>query len=176
MSPGVLLYGPPASGKDTVTAALSKLDERFRLFQRLKDGPGRTAGYRMVSAEQFDRLAKDGGLVWTNTRYRARYAIDRAELMNMVDSGVIPVVHAGQPAVIAAVTQATPHVSWLVVALCTDRETARTRIEARATGDAAERLAAWDETEPLPSAHLQIDTAVTSPDAAAAAIHAAISR
>jgi len=36
---GVLLYGPPAAGKDTVSAALIAVDARYVLFERLKVGP-----------------------------------------------------------------------------------------------------------------------------------------
>ncbi|MGV9303830.1 hypothetical protein ACWDLG_10705 [Nonomuraea sp. NPDC003727] len=35
---GIVLYGPPASGKDTVTAALRRLDPRFVLLPKLKVG------------------------------------------------------------------------------------------------------------------------------------------
>ncbi|WP_082853971.1 MULTISPECIES: kinase [Nocardia] len=174
MSTGVLLYGPPASGKDTVTAALSRLDPQFQLFERLKDGPGRTTGYRMISPERFDQLRDSGDLIWTNTRYRARYAIDRSGLLQLLEAGRIPVVHAGQPEAISAVVAATPAVSWTVVALRVDRDAAISRIAARATGDFAERLAAWDETPSLTSPALTIDTTRTPPDAAASLIRSTV--
>jgi hypothetical protein len=41
---GVILYGPPGAGKDTVTAALTSPDARFQLFRRIKAGAGRTMG------------------------------------------------------------------------------------------------------------------------------------
>lgn len=47
--PAVMLYGPPAAGKDTVTEALIRLDRSYRLYQRLKVGAGRTDGYRMTT-------------------------------------------------------------------------------------------------------------------------------
>ncbi|MEV0105716.1 kinase [Nocardia sp. NPDC050799] len=174
MNIGVLLYGPPASGKDTVTAALSRLDPQFQLFERLKDGPGRTAGYRKISPERFDQLRDSGDLIWTNTRYRARYAIDRPGLLQLLETGCIPVVHAGQPEVIGAVVAATPPVSWTVIELQVDRDEAISRITARATGDFAERIAAWDETPSLTSPALTIDTTLTSPDAAASLIRSTV--
>jgi guanylate kinase len=52
MSQGILLYGPPASGKDTITVELCELNQTYGAFERLKIGSGRTRGYRMGSADQ----------------------------------------------------------------------------------------------------------------------------
>jgi predicted PilT family ATPase len=38
MRSGILLYGPPAAGKDTITTALAALDARYAPFRRLKVG------------------------------------------------------------------------------------------------------------------------------------------
>lgn len=124
----------------------------------------------MVSSDEFDKLLDAGALIWSNARYGARYAIDKPGLLQLLDAGCIPVVHAGQPGVITAVTNATPNVRWVTVELRTDRATARARIEGRATGDLNARLQAWDETVALATAELTIDTASTPPDVAAAAI------
>ncbi|WP_324188671.1 kinase [Nocardia flavorosea] len=157
-----------------MTVALSRTDPDFQLFERIKDGPGRTSGYRMTSPEQFSQLLEAGDLIWTNTRYRARYAIDRTGLLQLLESGRIPVVHAGQPEVIDAVVAATPGVSWTVVELHSDRATAISRITERATGDFDERLAAWDETPPLAAPNIRIDTTITTPDEAARLIRSTV--
>ena len=39
---GVILYGPPAAGKDTVTRELTTLEGEVHLFSRVKAGSGRT--------------------------------------------------------------------------------------------------------------------------------------
>ncbi|WP_194826862.1 AAA family ATPase [Nocardia sp. XZ_19_231] len=166
MKPGIILYGAPATGKDTVTEALSGIDPRYRLFERLKSGPGRTAGYRMTDAHEFDRLEKADLLVWVNARYGARYAIDRPALDRLVAAGLIPVVHAGQPEVIDAVRTAMPTVRWTVVQLQCAVDIAKERIAARNTGDDAERLSAHAAT-PTVCADLTIDTGLLSPDEAA---------
>ena len=74
---GVILYGPPASGKDTVTAALTELNPRYAQFARLKVGAGKSAGYRMGTAEQLRELEAAGDVVYANTRYGNTYVIDR---------------------------------------------------------------------------------------------------
>ncbi|MFY1656989.1 kinase [Micromonospora sp. WMMD1274] len=163
---GVILYGPPAAGKDTITRALRDLDPACRLFQRLKAGPGRTAGYRMTTVEHIDQLRAAGDVVWENHRYGAVYVVDRPTLeADLIDH--IPVLHLGQVDAVQAVRSSLPDVHWLTVYVHCARNIARNRITARATGDTAARLRAWDETAPLPDASLAIDTGTTSPADAA---------
>jgi len=73
-------YGPPASGKDTITAALTRLDARFTLLPKLKVGTGRADGYEFVSAEHLDKLRDAGRLVAETRRYGNVYAIDRQSI------------------------------------------------------------------------------------------------
>jgi len=172
----VVLYGPPAAGKNTITSALTREDGQYRLFLRLKAGPGRTAGYRMVTVDQLDALRRvPGEIVWENQRYGAVYAVDRSGLVAMLDLGQVPVLHLGQVAAVAAVTSASPDVRWLVVALTCPRAVAAQRIVQRATGDTAARLAAFDATEMLPGADLTIDTSAVTPEQSATRIRALIS-
>lgn len=159
---GVLLYGGPAVGKDTVTTALSGLDSRFRLFQRLKAGPGRTAGYRMADLEEIARLRQAGEVLWENERYSAVYVVDRPELKRVLADGYFPVVHLGQQAAVEAIQAAAPTVRWAVVELWCPRPIAAARIEARGTGDTADRLRAWAETGHLRHPDLFIDTSLVS--------------
>ncbi|MFI5501768.1 kinase [Nocardia asteroides] len=166
MKSGVILFGGPATGKDTVTRALSRLDARYRLFERLKAGPGRTEGYRMTDSSELERLDLAGELVYVNSRYGARYAIDKPTLTALATEGFIPVVHAGQPQVIDALREAMPDIHWTVVQLQCTTETARRRIADRATGDDSERLAAREET-PSILADLTIDTDHIQPAQAA---------
>lgn len=161
---GVVLYGPPASGKDTVTRELVALDSRFQLFRRLKSGAGRTEGYRLVDAARMRSVSDD--LVWTNERYGAVYAVDRAGLAEAFSAGV-PVVHLGQPEAVRAVCHAVDGVRWLVVALWCDRVTADERLRGRGSVDVAERLAAWDQTPTLPPPACTINTGIVSPSTTA---------
>jgi guanylate kinase len=174
MNRAVILYGAPATGKDTVTTALVQLDSRFQLFERMKAGPGRTTGYRMTTPDTLNSLCRAGEIVWLNERYNARYAIDRPGLQALIQAGKVPVVHAGQPEVIPAVTGSMSDVEWTVVELRCSRETAHARIVARDTGDTPARLAAWDSTPKLTSASAVIDTDLTTSSEAAQLIRSTV--
>ncbi|MEW2444838.1 kinase [Micromonospora marina] len=167
---GVILYGPPAAGKDTITRALHDLDARYHLFSRLKVGPGRTDGYRMSNDASLEELRRSGDVVWENQRYGSRYVVDRPSLARDLSAGM-PVVHLGQREAVAAVTAAIPDARWSVVCLWCPREVAEQRIIARRTGDTKARLHAWDTTEPLSGADLTLNTAELSPVEAAERIH-----
>jgi guanylate kinase len=172
--PAVILHGPPAAGKDTVTKALTRLDESYRLYRRLKVGAGRTAGYRMTTSSHINTLRSAGSVVWENRRYDALYVIDRVWLTGMLET-CIPVLHVGQPEAVEAVTAALPPATqWITVWLWCPRDVAAGRITERGTADTAERLRAWDETAPLPEADISINTAETHPIDAAATIHSQV--
>lgn len=173
-SVGVLLYGPPASGKDTITEALTAESPLFELFRRLKVGAGRTRGYRMASATEIAALESRGHILYENQRYGARYLVDQPELARLLSAGRIPVVHLGQPEAIAPIVAATPATRWLIVEVWCPREEAARRGSARGTGDLPARLRAWDETSRLADPDLRIDTAHTAPDAAAELIAGAV--
>ncbi|CUW33333.1 phosphotransferase-like protein [Streptomyces reticuli] len=172
---GVVLYGPPAAGKDTVTAALNQLDPRYAQFARLKVGSGKSSGYRMSTAEQLHLLEAAGDVIYANTRYGNTYVIDRPGLDAAFEAGV-PVIHLGQVDGIRALVDGYP-AHWDVVLLwCSREETAR-RSEDRGDPDTAARLAAWDATRKDLDVHaamawdLTVDTTMTSPDETTQRVH-----
>jgi guanylate kinase len=172
--PAMILYGPPAAGKDTVTEALTQLDESYRLYRRLKVGAGRTVGYRMTTLSHVNALRSAGSVVWETRRYDALYVVDRASLTDMLEV-CIPVLHVGQIGAVKTVTATLPPVTqWVTVWLWCPRDIAAARITDRGTGDTAARLRAWDETAPLPDADISINTAEVRPADTAAAIHSQV--
>ncbi|MFI8090015.1 guanylate kinase [Streptomyces sp. NPDC086080] len=175
-SHGILLYGPPASGKDTVTAALTELDPRYVPFTRLKIGSGRTKGYRMGSQEQLAELEARGDVIYRNDRYGNIYVVDRPGLEHAMEGSRVPVLHLGQMAGIEQVTARFP-AHWTRVLLWCPRETTARRSPLRGDTDTDARLAAWDATRVDLAAHphsewdLRMDTEETAPHEAAKRIH-----
>lgn len=167
----MILYGPPASGKDTVTTALTELHPKYAQFARLKVGSGKSTGYRMGTAEQLRELEAAGDVVYANARYGNTYAIDRPGIDATFAAGV-PVVHLGQVDGIRALVDGYP-ADWAVVLLWCPREVTEQRSAGRGDSDTAARLAAWDATREDLDAHpgttwdLTVDTTAASPQDAA---------
>ncbi|MFI1621824.1 guanylate kinase [Streptomyces lydicus] len=168
---GVILYGPPAAGKDTITTALTELNSRYAQFARLKVGTGKSTGYRMGTAAQLRELEAAGDVVYANARYGNTYVLDRPGLNTAFVAGV-PVVHLGQVDGIRALVDGYP-AAWAVVLLWCPREVTEQRSVGRGDRDTAARLAAWDATREDLDAHpdiawdLTVDTAAASPQDAA---------
>ncbi|MEV7275095.1 guanylate kinase [Streptomyces bacillaris] len=164
---GVILYGPPASGKDTVTTALTELDSKYAQFARLKVGTGKSTGYRMGTAEQLRELEASGGIVYSNARYGNTYVIDAPGLDAAFAAGV-PVVHLGQVDGIHALVDGYP-ADWSVVLLWCPREVTEQRSAGRGDSDTTARLAAWDATRKDLDTHpgtpwdLTVDTTEAAP-------------
>lgn len=171
MTKGVVLYGPPAAGKDTLTRALTALAPQYTQFARLKVGSGKNTGYRMGTTEQLHALSAAGGVIYANSRYGNTYVIDRPGLDGAFAAGV-PVVHLGQVDGIRALVSGYV-ADWLVVLLWCPRETTAQRSEERGDSDTSARLAAWDATREDLDAHpdmawdLTVDTTAVSPQEAA---------
>ncbi|MEV8630710.1 guanylate kinase [Streptosporangium sp. NPDC051023] len=183
MSPiGIVLYGPPASGKDTITTALYRLDLRFVLLPKLKAGTGRAEGYELVTAERLATLRGAGRLVVETHRYGNTYAVDQQSIDDLTTAGIVPIAHMGNIADLRRLVGREPD-SWLRVLLWVPREVTEQRSHDRGDADTGKRLAAWDETLADLEAntdkgffHLRIHTDQLSADAAAREIMTAYDR
>lgn len=175
---GVILYGPPASGKDAVTAELCSLSSTYTYFEKLKVGAGRTRGYRMITEESLASLRDSGNLIHEIERYGAKYAIDGPGLDALFGDGRAPIVHMGQVAGVDAVHEYRAH--WLDVLLWCSKDVAEARLRQRGSADINDRLIAWRATLAdlgsfaEPRFTLSVRTDVVTPAAAAALIHAAM--
>ncbi|MEV7547700.1 guanylate kinase [Streptomyces sp. NPDC089915] len=180
MRQGVILYGPPAAGKDTVTTALTGLRPEYRQFARLKVGLGKAAGYRMGTMEQLRALEAVGGLVYANHRYGNTYVIDVPGLDDAFARGV-PVIHLGQVEGVRALV-AGYAADWSLVLLWCPREVTAQRSAGRGDSDTTARLEAWDATREDVDGHqdtawdLTVDTTEVSPDEAARLIDRLLAR
>ncbi|MFB7175170.1 guanylate kinase [Streptomyces sp. NPDC056254] len=174
---GVVLFGPPAAGKDTVSAALTRLDDRYGQLTKIKVGSGRTTGYRMAGHAELDALRAAGRVVLETTRYGNTYAIDRDDMDAMTGAGRVPVVHLGSVDHLRTFNAAVRE-PWLCVLLWVPRDVCERRSQERGDRDTADRLAAWDEAladlkavpqdeEPF---HLLMRTDHSSPSATAAVV------
>ncbi|MER5839783.1 guanylate kinase [Streptomyces prasinus] len=141
----VVLYGPPTAGKDTLTAALTAADSRFQLLTKLKQGTGRSAGYRFITEDELDELRAQDRVVVETRRYGNVYVIDRHSLEELQGRGKVPVVHMGNVADLRALLAGTGS-GWLRVLLWVPRDVCEKRSRQREDADTAKRLVAWDET------------------------------
>lgn len=141
----VVLYGPPTAGKDTITTALAAAHQRFRLVTKLKQGSGRTTGYRFVTAAELEGLRARGRIVVETHRYGNVYAVDRQDLDDMRVHGLVPVVHIGNVTDMRALVTGCP-ANWIKVLLWVSRDVCAERSRVRRDADAPARLTAWDET------------------------------
>jgi guanylate kinase len=124
----------------------------------------------MVDDSALNTLRINGEIIWEHRRYGAVYAIDRGELIRQLADHVV-VIHLGQLGAVDAVTGAVPATHWVVAYLWCERDIAAARIAARGTGDADQRLWAWDQTEPPGRADLTINTGAVDAAEAARLIH-----
>ncbi|MGW7439526.1 guanylate kinase [Streptomyces sp. NPDC054849] len=174
---GIVLFGPPAAGKDTISAALAGLDSRYGQLPKIKVGSGRTAGYRMADPEELDALRAAGRVVLETTRYGNTYAVDRGDLEAMTRAGRVPLVHMGSVEHLRTFNAAVGE-PWLCVLLWVPRDVCEQRSQGRGDRDTADRLAAWDEARAdlnaVPAGeklfHLLVGTDRTNPSRAAALV------
>lgn len=168
---GVILYGPPAAGKDSTDRALRERSADYVHFARIKVGSGNEDAYRMVTRGVLNELRLQRDVIWENRRYGAIFAVDRPGLAEALDSG-IPVIHLGQPEAVDAVVTAFPEVRWTVVELWCPVDVAELRLKEGGDSDLVQhmRMEAWHETPKLDLADVRVDTSLVFPEFVASMI------
>ena len=139
---GVVLFGPPASGKDTVTACMDAMYPDVALYEKLKTGAGRSLGYRFIDADELDQRRRSGRLT-SVVRYGNQYSVDHAELDAWELQGRIPVVHTTD---LDELGNLAARAGWLVVGLWARRRIAAERLLARGDLELSQRLDLWSSS------------------------------
>ncbi|MFF3671089.1 nucleoside/nucleotide kinase family protein [Microtetraspora malaysiensis] len=168
---GIVLYGPPASGKSTITAALADTDPQFTLLRKLKVGTGRTDEYDFVTAEHLEQLREAGRLLVETRRYGNTYAVDACTVEAMAEADQIPIVHVGSVADLHQLTDSGG--DWLRVRLWVPRELCEQRSQSRGDTDTDKRLQAWDEAQTDLNVHAEtatFDLSISTQDAEAVVV------
>lgn len=145
----MLLSGTPASGKDTLTAELNKIDNRFVHFKKHKIASGGKMDdtYYLISKDKFDNMAKNNQFVQYHYRYDRGYGVSADELKRLKELNKIPVIHVGKYENIIKFKEFGIK-NILSILVYTDRNTTKKRLELRHSEDISEinkRLDAYDE-------------------------------
>jgi guanylate kinase len=141
---GIIFYGPPASGKDTVSNLLERTQCGYAIYKKLKVGGGKTETYRMTSEENLQHLEAAGHIIYLNRRYGNSYAIDSNLLDILIENSIVPIVHIGQCEALLAVNQYP--LQWTQILLWCPRAVTAERARGRNDTDLHARLEAWDAT------------------------------
>ncbi|GAA5085787.1 hypothetical protein GCM10023259_098330 [Thermocatellispora tengchongensis] len=138
----MLLLGPPAGGKSTITQALHDLDPRFVLLRVLRVGVERGEEYHVITEDQLQVLRAAGRIILETRNGDRGYAIDAHPIDHMTTAELIPVVHVANCADLRSLTS---WADWLSVLLWVPREVCEQRARRRGDPDVAETLKAWEE-------------------------------
>lgn len=146
--PVLLLSGTPASGKDTITSLLLKLNPRFRHFKkhRASDQPKNDGTYVHVTPEEFHVMADQGEFLQHHYRYDRGYGVSLKVLNQHWANEEIPIIHVGKYENIAPLR--TQEVNATSVLLMASLPETRRRLKQRHVNDTPEidrRIAAYHE-------------------------------
>jgi guanylate kinase len=97
-NPVLLLSGTPASGKDTTTSLLVKLNPRFRHFKKHRGSnqPKTDGTYIHVTPDEFAVMSDHGEFLQHHYRYDRGYGVSLKELNQHWAKGEIPIIHVGK--------------------------------------------------------------------------------
>lgn len=139
----LVLAGPPAVGKDTLTLKLEKLYSKFILFDKLKTGGGRRKTYRRISSEEFTRMSAAGSMVSEVRQHGSCYGVDREHLQALINADFVPVIHTAHESEWKALSA---HDGFVGIILWAAPDVAHKRLldrDGKNSATMAERLELW---------------------------------
>lgn len=95
----VLLSGMPASGKDTITERICKLNLRYvpiKKFRSIDVNDSIKDTYYNISKEEFREKIMKKDFVQYHERYGRYYGIDKEVLLQLLKEDKIPIIHIGR--------------------------------------------------------------------------------
>ena len=94
----ILLSGTPASGKDTLTSELIKINSRYVHFKKHKIATGGRLDetYYLIEKNEFDSMVDNDDFIQYHYRYDRGYGISKKELKLICGEGKIPIIHVGK--------------------------------------------------------------------------------
>lgn len=135
----VILCGPPASGKDTITTALKGLGdyEKVRLH---RTGPRPKEGYIHVDDEQFEILKRENHFIEHHTTYGRQYGVSIGELLITSIKHKYSVIHLGSPKQALEIKKNLPQDIVKIIYLWNTRTELQERLHLRYQDNADEIL------------------------------------
>lgn len=135
----LVLFGTPASGKDTISKELEILGT-YEMLRKAKFGSGRSVGYRMLGQEPDPRQ-----VISSVSRYGNKYYVLESELQEVIERNRIPIVCT------TSVTEVTDVRVWadkhgfnlVLVGLVTSFSTFKNRSNQRGDVDTQSRADSW---------------------------------
>lgn len=142
---GLIIYGPPASGKTSIASALKSYTDKFVPFRKIKCGGTTSDEYRQADPAKIAALRNSRSIIYENSRYGNLYVVDKSEVDRIFAQSRIPIIHIGQIEGIRAIK--SYHAAWTSVLLWCSDKVSEERLHARGSQDVEERLSIWLETK-----------------------------
>lgn len=145
----ILLSGTPASGKDTITEKLNRINSKFELFRKHKFGLGgkKDQTYIHIEEKDFNSLINSSEFIQYHTRYDRGYGVSKKELESLLRLQLVPIIHVGKYENILPFKR-FDQISCFNVLLTASKESTIKRLSIRHPNDINEqskRLAAYNE-------------------------------
>ncbi len=96
----ILLCGPPASGKDSITEAVCNIDKSFCHFKKHrainKNANMDRNNYINISKDEFEKMIKNGDFIQYHKRYDRYYGISKQALADGISKNLNIIIHTGR--------------------------------------------------------------------------------